>query len=194
MTKTRSKWQLVVVGILLLLTVQYVLWRSLFTLNLDTMVNGVFSLGLLLAEILRLVGSTIQLFFLSQIKDRSQEADWGELSVISGRFTPSVDILIPTYNEHPSILRRTIIGCQALEYARKTIYLLDDTRRPEMKKLAAELGCEYITRPNNLNAKAGNLNNALPQTSGDLIAVFDADFIPTRNFLKRTVGFFKDKE
>ncbi|NEO08305.1 glycosyltransferase [Moorena sp. SIO3I8] len=194
MTKTRSKWQLVVVGILLLLTLQYVLWRSLFTLNLDTVVNGVFSLGLLLAEILRLAGSTIQLFFLSQIKDRSQEADWGELSVISGRFTPSVDILIPTYNEHPSILRRTIIGCQALDYTRKTIYLLDDTRRPEMKRLAAELGCEYITRPNNLNAKAGNLNNALPQTSGDLIAVFDADFIPTRNFLKRTVGFFKDKE
>ncbi|NEO95295.1 MAG: hypothetical protein F6K56_35920, partial [Moorea sp. SIO3G5] len=76
MTKTRSKWQLVVVGILLLLTVQYVLWRSLFTLNLDTVVNGVFSLGLLLAEIMRLAGSTIQLFFLPQIKDRSREADW----------------------------------------------------------------------------------------------------------------------
>lgn len=86
------------------------------------------------------------------------------------------------------------MGCQALDYPHKTIYLLDDTRRPEMRSLAAELGCEYRTRPDNLHAKAGNLNHALAQTTGELIVVFDADFIPTRNFLTRTVGFFQDSQ
>lgn len=60
-----------------------------------------------------------------------------------------------------------------------------------MKKLAEELGCEYMTRPDNKHAKAGNLNHALTKTSGELIAVFDADFVPTTNFLIRTVGFFQ---
>ena len=70
--------------------------------------------------------------------------------------------------------------------------MLDDTRRPEIKALAAELGCEYITRPDNRHAKAGNLNNAIPQTQGKLLVLFDADFVPTKNFLTRTVGFFQD--
>ncbi len=63
-----------------------------------------------------------------------------------------------------------------------------------MKQLALELGCEYITRPDNLYAKAGNLNNTIPQIAGELIVVFDADFVPTKNFLIRTVGFFQDEK
>ncbi len=102
--------------------------------------------------------------------------------------------MIPTYDEPEFILRRTIIGCQALDYTPKTIYLLDDTRRPTIQALAAELGCEYITRPDNQHAKAGNLNHAFPQTQGELLVVFDADFVPTRNFLTRTVGFFQDPQ
>jgi cellulose synthase (UDP-forming) len=181
-----------VVGILIILTLRYVLWRSLSTLNVADPLNGVFSLGLLVAEMLVVLNSTIQLFFLLNIKERHREADAKSLAVIDGSFTPSVDILIPTYNEPVFILRRTIIGCQVLDYARKKIYLLDDTRRTEMKYLAKELGCEYITRPDNLHAKAGNLNHAIAQTHGELIVVFDADFIPTKNFLTRTVGFFQD--
>lgn len=127
------------------------------------------------------------------VKDRRQEATRKSIAVIQGIFTPSVDILIPTYNEPVFILRRTIIGCQALEYTNKKIYILDDTKRPEMKKLAEELGCECITRSDNKYAKAGNLNHAIAQTDGELIVVFDADFVPTKNFLTRTVGFFKMK-
>ncbi len=71
---------------------------------------------------------------------------------------------------------------------------MDDTRRPEIKALAAELGCQYITRTHNQHAKAGNLNHAIPKTQGELLVVFDADFVPTRNFLTRTVGFFQDRD
>ncbi|MBE9051179.1 glycosyltransferase [Nostocales cyanobacterium LEGE 11386] len=181
-----------IVGILIILTLRYVLWRSLSTLNVADPLNGVFSLGLFFAEMLVLFNSTIQLFFLLNIKERHREADAKSLAVIDGSFTPSIDILVPTYNEPTFILRRTIIGCQALEYTNKKIYLLDDTRRLEMKHLAEELGCEYITRPDNIHAKAGNLNHAIAKTQGELIVVFDADFIPTKNFLTRTVGFFQD--
>jgi len=183
----------VVVGILLALTVRYLLWRSLTTLNLSNPLDGIFSLGLFFLELLMLGSTTIQLFLMLNVKDRPREADQAAVAVLAGTFTPSVDVLVPSYNEATFILRRTIIGCQALDYANKRIYLLDDTRRPEVQALTEELGCEYITRPDNQYAKAGNLNHAIAQTHGDLIVVFDADFVPTKNFLLRTVGFFQNE-
>ncbi|MHC0065438.1 glycosyltransferase [Nostoc sp. UIC 10890] len=186
--------QRLIVGILIILTLRYILWRSLSTLNLVDPLNGVFSLGLFFAEMLMLLNTTIQLLFMLNIKERHREADMKSLAVISGSFVLSVDILIPTYNEPVFILRRTIIGCQALDYAKKRIYLLDDTNRSEMKDLAEELGCHYMTRPDNSYAKAGNLNHAIAKINGELIVVFDADFVPTKNFLTRTIGFFQDEK
>lgn len=183
-----------VVGILIILNLRYILWRSLSTLNVADPLNGVFSLGLFSLEMLVLFGGTIQLFLMLNVKDRRHEANRNSIAVIDGSFVPAVDILIPTYNEPIFILRRTVIGCQALEYANKNIYLLDETQRPEVKELAQYLGCEYITRPDNRHAKAGNLNHAIAKTNGELIVIFDADFVPTKNFLTRTVGFFKDKK
>lgn len=63
------------VGILLVLAVRYLLWRSLSTLNLSTPLNGVFSLGLFLMELLLLSGGIIQLFLLLRVHDRRPEAD-----------------------------------------------------------------------------------------------------------------------
>lgn len=184
----------IVVSILLVLTIRYILWRSLSTLNLSTPLSGTFSLGLFLLEMLMLASGTIQLFLMLRVRDRRREADLKSAAVIYGEFVPSVDIFIPTYNEPIFILRRTIIGCQAIDYPNKQVYLLDDTQRPEVKALAAELGCEYMTRPDNRDAKAGNLNHAIAHTHGELLVVFDADFVPTHNFLLRTVGFFQDDE
>ncbi len=184
----------VVVAILLALTIRYVLWRSLVTLNLSDPLNGIFSVGLFFLEMLMVVSSSIQMYLMLRMKDRHREADRMAIAVAEGNFTPSVDIFIPTYNEPIFILRRTVIGCQALDYRNKNIYLLDDTKRHEIKLLAKELGCKYITRPDNSHAKAGNINHATSLTSGELIVVFDADFIPTKNFLTRTVGFFQNPE
>jgi cellulose synthase (UDP-forming) len=187
-----SRW--LVVGVLLLLMGRYVVWRSLSTLNLADPLNGIFSLWLFSLEMMMLLSSSIQLILMLNIKNRTHQASQLASAVLSGHFTPSVDILIPTYNEPPCILRRTIIGCQAIDYPNKTIYVLDDTQRPEIQQLTTELGCQYITRSNNRYAKAGNLNHALSLTSGELITVFDADFIPTQNFLTRTVGFFQNEK
>jgi len=139
--------QRLVVAILIIVTLRYVLWRSLSTLNLVDPLNGVFSLGLFFAEMLMLSTSIIQLFLMFNFKERYHEADVKSLAVISGIYVPDVDILIPTYNEPSFIVRRTIIGCQALDYTNKKIYLLDDTNRSEMRELAEELGCHYLTRP-----------------------------------------------
>jgi cellulose synthase (UDP-forming) len=184
----------VVVSLLLLLTVRYLLWRSLSTLNLSNPLNAVFSVVLLFFELITFSSNTIQLFLMLNLRERHREADRLSIAVISGLFTPSVDILIPTYDEPTFILKRSVIGCQALDYGNKKIYLLDDTKRPEVKVLAEELGCEYVVRSDNRYAKAGNLNHAIAQTQGELIVVFDADFVPTKNFLTRTVGFFQDPQ
>lgn len=195
-TKTSSqprRWsRFVVITILLTLLVRYLSWRLFSTLNLTDPLNGSLSLLLLSMEMLGLVASSIQLVLLLRVGDRRSQADQLQADVMAGRYCPPVDVFIPTYDEPAFILRRTVIGCQAMDYPHKTVYLLDDTRRPEIKALAAELGCEYITRPDNRHAKAGNLNHAIAHTCGELIASFDADFVPTRNFLLRTVGFFQD--
>jgi cellulose synthase (UDP-forming) len=182
-----------IVTVLLVLTARYVLWRSLATLNLSTPLNGFFSLGLFLIEMLVVSNSATRLFLMLRERNRHHEADRYAIAVETGAFLPSVAILIPTHSEPAFILRRTIIGCQALDYPHKTVYLLDDGKRTEIKELAAELGCNYIARPANRHAKAGNLNYAIGKTSSDLITVFDADFVPTRNFLTRTVGFFQNQ-
>ncbi len=182
----------VVIAVLLILVGRYVTWRSLSTLNFDNALNGLASTVLFVMEMLGLLISIIQLVLLLRVRDRHAQADQMQLAVMDKTFLPSVAVFIPTYDEPEFILRRTIIGCQAMDYPNKTIYLLDDTRRPAIQKLAQTLGCEYLTRPNNDHAKAGNLNHAIAHTNSDLIASFDADFVPTRNFLLRTVGFFQD--
>lgn len=186
--------QSLIIAILLALQLRYLTWRIFSSLNLADPLNGTLSLMLLLLELPIFLGGTIQLFLTLRSRQRKQEADRLSEAVLNGEFTPTVDILIPTYNEGVDIVRRTIIGCQAIEYKHKQVYLLDDGQRSEMKQLARELGCEYIARTDNRFAKAGNLNHALAQTDGELIVVFDADFVPTPNFLTRTVGFFQRQQ
>jgi cellulose synthase (UDP-forming) len=59
--------------------------------------------------------------------------------------------------------------------------------------MARKLDVEYISRNDNEHRKAGNLNNALRQTSGDYILVLDCDFIPLKTLISRTLGFFNDQ-
>lgn len=182
--------RLIIVGLSLGLTLRYVLWRSLTTLNLVDPVTALVSIGIWGMEIGGIAGASLQLTWLLRLKSRRRQADAYAALVSEGHYQPTVDILIPSVNEPIAIIRRTLIGCQALDYAHKTIYLCDDGDRPEIADLCAELGCVYLARSEHSNAKAGNLNFAIAHSTGELIAVFDADFIPTQNFLTRTIGFF----
>lgn len=105
---------------------------------------------------------------------------------------PSVDVYIATYNESLEIIEKTLVGAQSLDYPNFRVWVLDDGRRAWLRDFCERKGAGYITRPDNKDAKAGNINHALKQTSADFVAIFDADFIPQRDFLIRTMGFFED--
>ncbi|MHB8453207.1 MAG: glycosyltransferase family 2 protein [Acidiferrobacterales bacterium] len=108
--------------------------------------------------------------------------------------TPSgckVDVFVTAFNESVSVLSHTVHAAVRMEYPHQT-WLLDDGNNPELAALARRLGCRYVARGDNRDAKAGNLNNALAQSDAEFIAVFDADHVPNRNFLTRTLGFFQD--
>ncbi len=105
---------------------------------------------------------------------------------------PMVDVFIPTYNEPLSVVRATVLGALALDYPenKMKVFLLDDGRRREFSDFAAAVGVIYITRSDNAHAKAGNINHALGRTSGEFVAIFDSDHVPTRSFLQATLGWF----
>ncbi len=65
-------------------------------------------------------------------------------------------------------------------------------RKKMLEEFAAIAGenVHYLTRKRNEHAKAGNINEALKHTNGDIILILDCDHVPTQNFLRETVGFF----
>ena len=105
---------------------------------------------------------------------------------------PSVDVLIPTYNESLTIIKPTILSAKNMDWPKDKmhVYVLDDGRRPEIRDFAQQAGVGYITRTDNRHAKAGNLNHAMTKTSSEFVAIFDCDHVPTRSFLQFTMGGF----
>lgn len=109
---------------------------------------------------------------------------------------PSVDVFIPTYNEPLDVVRPTVLAALGIDWPadKLRVFILDDGRRPIFRAFAEECGAKYITRYDNAHAKAGNINHALKQTSGEYIAIFDCDHIATRSFLQMTMGWFLKDE
>ena len=108
------------------------------------------------------------------------------------RTWPTVDVFIPTYNEPLTVVRATVLSALAMDYPahKMNVIVLDDGRRDQFRDFAAAIGVGYLTRETNAHAKAGNLNHALAHTRVEFIAIFDADHIPTRCFLRMTLGPF----
>jgi cellulose synthase (UDP-forming) len=157
----------------------YLVYRALFTINYDALT---FSLLVYFAE---LHGFLSLFFYFHQV--------WGlrKRRVVTPEAGISVDVFVTTYNEDVDLLRQTLRAAVAMRYPHRT-FVLDDGRRPAVRRLAEDLGCRYVTRSDNAHAKAGNWNNAFRQTDADLIATFDADHVPRPEFLERTLGFFRD--
>jgi cellulose synthase (UDP-forming) len=105
----------------------------------------------------------------------------------------SVDVFITTYGEPIEIIRQTVAAAVAM-HGRHSTFVLDDGRSDVVRDVAAELGAGYLRRTTNEGAKAGNINHALAETTGDLFVIFDADFVPQPNFLHETIPFFADQE
>jgi cellulose synthase (UDP-forming) len=175
---------------------RYQWWRWTDTIPDDWWASGqgIYTALCFAFEAAVLLDTLLGMVVLSRSVDRSGEADVHEAALrrMPTAGLPSVDVLIPTYDEGRDVLERTIVAAMALDYRNVTVWVLDDKRRPWVAALAAAKGARYLTRPDNAHAKAGNINAALAKTGGELIVVLDADFAVRRNFLWRTVGFFRD--
>lgn len=105
----------------------------------------------------------------------------------------TVDVFVTTYGEPLEIIRETVTAAVAIRGAHLT-WVLDDGRSDEVKDLAAELGARYVRRLSSGGAKAGNVNHALALSSGRFFAIFDADFVPSPDFLVETIPFFSGRD
>ena len=178
------------------LALRYLWWRASETIApMGLTWDCLASWSLLGLEVLSIVSSLSSFVILSRVRHRGEEAtaqaDWWAAA------PPRVAILIATYNEELEILERTIIGAKALKHPNKEVLILDDGRRDWLRDYCEAQGVRYITRADNAGSKAGNMNNALrvlaqDTVPPDYIAVLDADFVPHRGFISRTLALFKD--
>ena len=180
-------------GSLLFFSLRYYVWRST-TLNLAHPLSFLLSAVLFAFEGVYIVMLLME-FFPSLWFDpvsRRLQAD-AQLAVV--REEPyQVDIFITTYNESRRQVQRSVEACLAQSYRRRSIHVLDDGAREEIRELAANLGVHYLSRETNQHRKAGNLNHALAHTSAPLIAIVDCDFVLYENFFDRTLGFFSQPD
>jgi cellulose synthase (UDP-forming) len=184
----------IVAGVALVVAA-YLQWRLTVTIPWGATWPALgFALFCLAVELFGLFDAAILYAALLKRTNRSAEADAGEvrLAALPAHRLPAVDLIIATYNEPPEVLEKTILGALALDWPNLNVWVADDGRRAWLRDLCAAKGAGYITRPDNLHAKAGNINHALTVTHAPFVGVFDADFVPQRGFLKRTMGFFDD--
>ncbi|WP_411876207.1 glycosyltransferase [Vulcanococcus limneticus] len=184
--------------LLTLLGGRYLVWRLGSTLNLDSPLATGLSLAMLLAELALLTTAFLQLWFtlapdpgIAALAERAA-SELEQRRRLDPGALPAVDVLVPSYGEPLELIGRCLRGCRAIDYPNVTVWLLDDSGRPELERLCTSLGCRYLAREQREHAKAGNLNHVLPHLDGDLLAVFDADVVPQTSFLARTAGLFVD--
>jgi len=166
---------------------RYLWWRVTSTLNYDDPLALVLGVILLMAEsyswLVLMLGYFQNIWPLKRkpVTMTGDPKDW-----------PAIDLMIPTYNEDLDVVRATVYASLGVDWPsdKINIYILDDGKRDSFRDFAEEVGVGYIRRPKNNHAKAGNINYALEQTSGEYVAIFDCDHIPTRAFFQMSMGWF----
>lgn len=91
------------------------------------------------------------------------------------------------------MIRETLMAIKAIKYPHQT-FLCDEADDPYLKNLCKELGVIHVTRTLKINAKAGNINNALQYSSADLCVILDPDHVPFPEFLDPIVPHFNNPE
>jgi cellulose synthase (UDP-forming) len=111
----------------------------------------------------------------------------------AGAAAPTMDVFVTAYGEPPELVRRTVVAARDMELPHQT-WVLDDGRSDELARVCAEEGVGYLRRSDRAHAKAGNVNAALARTTGEYVAVFDADHVPEPNFLAEVLPHFQDPD
>lgn len=189
-SKIQPKYRKILIISNSIVSLVYIMWR-ITTLSYYSVLSFILSVALLIAEIMGLM----QFFTFQYLFMKKYQVEIKTLNDFGNNDMPNVDILICTYNEGVNLLEKTIAAAKNITYpvGKMKIYVCDDGRRNEVKALCKDYNVGYITRDSNEGAKAGNINNALTKTTGELFAVLDADMLPKKNFLERTIGYFIDE-
>lgn len=116
---------------------------------------------------------------------------------------PRVTVQLPLYNEQ-NVVERVIDAATALDYPAELLHIqvLDDSTDATVALAAARvahysargLRITHVRRPTREGYKAGALRHGLEETDGEFIAIFDADFVPHPDFLRRTIPYLAQDE
>ena len=165
----------------LLATGLYLGWRALETVNLSVWWLSVPLLALEGYALVSLAAHITGLWDLDAVR-APREVEHTDLRLA---------VLIPTYDESPEVLLPAIAAAVAVRLPHTT-WVLDDGARPEVARLAEQLGARYLTREDRRHAKAGNVNHALEHIEADVVAVLDADHVASEDLFIKTLGHFDD--
>ncbi|GAB3290275.1 glycosyltransferase [Hymenobacter tenuis] len=106
----------------------------------------------------------------------------------------SVDVLTTFCAGEPhAMIVETLEAMQAITYPH-TSYLCDEADDPYLRAVCQRLGVVHVTRQHKVKAKAGNINNALQQATGELCVVLDPDHVPAPDFLDHVVPYFTNSK
>lgn len=204
--RPRDYGRVLLLMIALFISFRYLFWRATDTLSFVGVISFGASITLFAAEIYGFAIHILGVFVSIKPLRRPPKT-----APLDPALLPSVDILVPSYNEDNDLLEVTLLAALSVRYPRSklNVYLLDDggtdqkcadpdpakaaeakTRRADLKALCAKVGATYLTRPRNEHAKAGNVNEALKSVNGDLVLILDADHVPTVDILERTTPWF----
>ncbi|WP_088323725.1 cellulose synthase family protein [Polaribacter tangerinus] len=116
---------------------------------------------------------------------------------------PFITIQLPVYNEL-YVMKRLLKNIAKIKYPTEKleIQVLDDSTDESIATTAKQIAIikekgidiKHIQRTNRKGFKAGALKEGLKTAKGEFIAIFDADFLPKKDWLLQTVGYFKDPE
>ncbi len=115
-----------------------------------------------------------------------------EKPVLSKEFT--VDVFTTYFPGEPyDMVKETLLAIQKIRYPHTT-YLCDEANDSHLKKFCKKNGINHITRNNRIDAKAGNINNALKHATGEICLILDPDHVPKENFLEEVIPYFEDEK
>ena len=122
-------------------------------------------------------------------------------NVYNKNFQPFVTVQLPVYNEM-HVVERLLEAAAGIDYPadKFEIQVLDDSTDETTEIITSKIALlqekkiviRHIRRQSRRGFKAGALKYGLSVAKGDFIAVFDADFLPPKDFLNRTIPFFAD--
>ncbi|MDP5229264.1 MAG: glycosyltransferase [Cellulophaga sp.] len=169
-------------------------------LTITYIIIAIYSISLILIFFYSLAQLNLLINYLGNKRKNDTAA---KFNLLDPKEIPYVTIQLPVYNEE-YVMERLLENIAKIEYpsSKLEIQVLDDSTDEtvaataiHVKKLQETgLDITHICRTNRQGYKAGALKEGLEIAKGEFIAIFDADFLPAPDWLKKTVIYFKDKE